>query len=75
MGREYSEAERLMDRLRRMSEDYTTPLGACEAYTELLDALARLEFETYRHIHEEESILYPEALDSFADPQASLSSL
>jgi regulator of cell morphogenesis and NO signaling len=67
MGHEYGETERILARLRRASDDYTPPPGSRKAYIELLNGLAHLELEMYRHIHEEESILFPKALDSFAD--------
>jgi regulator of cell morphogenesis and NO signaling len=54
------------DRLRRMREltnDYTLPEGACPSFTALYAGLEDLERDLHRHIHLENNVLFPTAVE------------
>lgn len=64
---EHEEAGNALGRLRALSDDYTPPEWACERFRSLLDGLATLEADTHRHVHKENSILFPRARRLAAD--------
>ena len=47
--------------LRAMSHDYSPPIEACNTYRALFAGLLDLEEDLHRHIHLENSILFPAA--------------
>jgi regulator of cell morphogenesis and NO signaling len=54
------------DRLRQMREltnDYTLPKGACPSFTALYAGLEDLERDLHRHIHLENNVLFPAAVE------------
>jgi len=54
------------ERLRLMREitgDYTLPEGACPSFTALYAGLQDLERDLHRHIHLENNVLFPAAVD------------
>ena len=54
------------DRLRQMREltnDYTLPEGACPSFTALYAGLEDLERDLHRHIHLENNVLFPTAVE------------
>ena len=53
----------LMQELRHVTGDYTTPPDACISYRTLYDALAAFEKDLHQHIHLENNILFPKASD------------
>jgi regulator of cell morphogenesis and NO signaling len=50
-------------RLRRLTNDYEQPGDACNSYRAMLDRLHTLEVDLHRHVHEENNILFPRALE------------
>ncbi len=58
---EHETAGAALHRLRTLSGDYTPPEWACGSFRSLLDDLAALEADTHRHVHKENSILFPRA--------------
>lgn len=61
METEHEEAGAALEQMRALTQDYIPPTGACNTYRAMLDALAELEEETHRHVHKENSILFPRA--------------
>ena len=52
-----------LEQLRELTDGYTPPDWACNTFRALLDALHELELELHQHIHKENNILFPKALD------------
>ncbi|MEQ1764008.1 MAG: iron-sulfur cluster repair di-iron protein [Pyrinomonadaceae bacterium] len=49
--------------MREITDDYTLPEGACPSYTALYAGLQDLEKDLHRHIHLENNVLFPAAVD------------
>lgn len=49
--------------LRRLTDGYTPPEWACNTYRAMLDLLARLERDMHQHVHKENNVLFPRALE------------
>ncbi len=49
--------------LRRLTGDFTPPRDACPTWRVMLDSLARLERDMHEHVHKENSILFPRAIE------------
>ena len=62
MEREHEVAGSALASLRRLTGGYAAPADACATYRAMIDALAALEADTHRHVHKENSILFPRAL-------------
>lgn len=60
---EHEAAGELLASLRRLGADYVPPEDACMTYRTLLQALAELERDTHVHIHKENNILFPRAVE------------
>lgn len=56
---EHDDAGRLLERLRELTNGYTTPADGCASYHALFDGLAQLEADTHLHIHIENNLLFP----------------
>ena len=52
-----------LKRMRRLSNDYTTPPDACPSFTGLYHRLEELERDLHRHIHLENNVLFPSAVE------------
>lgn len=50
-------------RLRDLTGGYELPAGACPSWRAMLDRLRTLEADTHEHVHEENTILFPRALE------------
>ncbi len=62
MEHEHDSAADALRRLRSLTSDYRLPEDGCNAYAAMLNALQRLEGDLHRHIHKENNILFPRAL-------------
>lgn len=63
MEHEHHNAGDALAKLRSLTDDYTPPEGACNTYRAMLDALAYFERDMHQHIHKEENVLFPRALE------------
>ena len=63
MIREHDDAGDALKRMRELTNDYTPPADACNTYRALFDSLRELEQDMHRHVHKENSILFPKALE------------
>jgi len=63
MEDEHAGAGEALRRLRRLTGDYRVPDDACNAYRGLLEILHRLEVDLHEHIHKENNILFPRAIE------------
>jgi regulator of cell morphogenesis and NO signaling len=58
---EHEHAGMALEAMRRLTEDYTPPPGACNTYRAMLDALKELEADMHQHVHLENNVLFPAA--------------
>lgn len=63
MNQEHDDAGEALCYMRRLTHDYTPPEDACSSFQVLLYSLAQIESEMHQHVHKENNILFPRALD------------
>lgn len=63
MGHEHDEAGEALCTMRQLTHDYTPPEDACSSFKVLLFSLAQIESEMHQHVHKENNILFPRALE------------
>ena len=63
MEHEHDSAGNALRSLREISQGYTAPPDACISYQTLYKALADLEADLHQHIHLENNILFPRAIE------------
>jgi regulator of cell morphogenesis and NO signaling len=63
MEHEHEEAGQALARLRELTGDYAVPGGACNTYRAMLDGLFEFEKDLHEHIHKENNILFPRAIE------------
>lgn len=59
---EHDDAGLALERLRELTDGYVPPKWACRTYRGLLAALAYLERDMHAHVHKENNILFPRAI-------------
>ena len=62
MTSEHDAAGALVAEIRRLSDNYTTPVEACPTYHAYYDGLKEFEQDLHQHIHLENNILFPRAI-------------
>ncbi|MEW6737167.1 MAG: iron-sulfur cluster repair di-iron protein [Acidobacteriota bacterium] len=68
MMQEHETAGKLLMEIRELSNDLTPPPDACNSYRVLYDGLLKLEQDLHLHIHLENNVLFPRAIE--LEPQA-----
>jgi regulator of cell morphogenesis and NO signaling len=63
MMREHDTAGEILRELRALTCDYTVPADACISYQTLYQALENFEQDLHQHIHLENNLLFPRALE------------
>lgn len=63
MTAEHEEVGELLSTMRALTNDYTLPDGACPSFTALYHRLAEFERDIHQHIHLENNILFPRAVE------------
>ena len=63
MVREHDHAGDALVRLRQLTADYVPPAGACNTYRVMLEGLSTLERDMHQHVHKENNILFPRAVE------------
>jgi len=63
MVHEHDSAGNLLRSIGSLSGDYWPPAGACTSYKALYSALAEFEKDLHQHIHLENNILFPRAVE------------
>jgi regulator of cell morphogenesis and NO signaling len=71
MEKEHDHAGDALAILNDSTDGYTPPDWACNTYRAMLDALEKLEADMHQHVHKENNVLFPKAMQL---EQASLSS-
>lgn len=62
MEHEHDQAGDALAILNESTDGYTPPEWACNTYRAMLDSLARLEADMHQHIHKENNVLFPKAI-------------
>ncbi|MFG0328829.1 MAG: iron-sulfur cluster repair di-iron protein [Phycisphaerales bacterium] len=60
---EHENAGSALKTLRRLTGDFEPPVDACTTVRALLDALAELEADMHQHVHKENNVLFPRAIE------------
>lgn len=63
MEAEHTEVAQALAHLRDLTDGFEPPKGACTTFRGLYHGLAELEADTHRHIHLENNVLFPRALE------------
>ncbi len=63
MTQEHDAAGALLADMRRLSDGFTTPPEACPTYHAFYDGLKEFEKDLHQHIHLENNILFPRAIE------------
>jgi regulator of cell morphogenesis and NO signaling len=63
MVHEHDSAGNLLRHMRQLSDGYTPPAAACTSFKTLYWALAEFERDLHQHIHLENNILFPRAVE------------
>ncbi len=70
MEHEHDDAGAALRTLRKASGDYTPPTDACTSFRALYTALSNFEKDLHQHIHLENNVLFPGALQMEASHQS-----
>ncbi len=62
MEAEHDEAGNALAKLRDLTDSFQAPASACASWTAMLAGFAALEQDLHRHIHKENSVLFPRAI-------------
>ena len=60
---DHDDAGELLASIRRLSNNFALPGGACQSYSALYQGLNEFEQDLHRHIHLENNILFPRAVE------------
>ena len=63
MMQEHDAAGDILKTIRKLSRDFEVPPSACLSYQALYDALRELEQDLHQHIHLENNLLFPKAIE------------
>lgn len=63
MMMEHDTAGDLLRKMREITNDYMLPEGACMSYTALFNRLEAFEKDLHQHIHLENNLLFPKAIE------------
>ncbi len=63
MEAEHADAGIALAKLSSLTDGYTPPEWACNTYRALLDGLQRFEVDLHQHVHKENNVLFPRALE------------
>ena len=69
MEQEHDHAGNLLNDIRILSNDYTPPQDACTTYRLSFAALKAFELDLHQHVHLENNILFPKAIETFRELQ------
>jgi|SRR5688572_4036433 len=65
METEHDQAGQLMNEIRQLTANYTPPPDACTTYRLSFAALQAFELDLHQHVHLENNILFPKAIELF----------
>ena len=64
MKADHDNLENLFSEIRKQTRDFTLPEDACKTWHALYEGLKQLEKDTHLHIHKENNILFPMAIEA-----------
>ena len=62
MEEEHTDAGEGLEKIRKLTDNYTVPQDACTSYRLLFDMLEAYENDLHQHVHLENNILFPKAI-------------
>ena len=71
MEREHDGHGDALARIRELTDNFTPPLGACNTFRAALDGLRELEADMHQHVHKENNVLFPRAIELERKPAMS----
>jgi regulator of cell morphogenesis and NO signaling len=63
MENEHAGAGEDMENIRRLTNDFTPPADACQSYRLLYKQLEEFEDDLHQHVHLENNLLFPKAIE------------
>jgi regulator of cell morphogenesis and NO signaling len=63
MELEHDHAGQALERMRELTDGFQPPEWACNTYRAMLDALRVLERDMHHHVHKENNVLFPKAIE------------
>ena len=63
MMQEHDSAGRLIQEIRKLTANFTVPLDACTSFKALYQGLEAFEADLHQHIHLENNLLFPRAIE------------
>ncbi len=60
---EHDSAGEALAQLRELTSGYTVPPDGCNSFRAMMDRLQTMEYDLHRHIHKENSLLFPKVLE------------
>jgi regulator of cell morphogenesis and NO signaling len=66
MMKEHDAAGELVKQIRGLSSEYTPPVDACTSFKALYEGLKEFEADLHQHVHLENNILFPRAVEAEA---------
>jgi len=72
MENEHDHAGSQLNEIRILTNDYTPPQDACTTYRLSFAALQAFELDLHQHVHLENNILFPKAIDMFESLQSTV---
>ena len=72
MEHEHDHAGTQLNEIRVLTNDYTSPQDACTTYRLSFAALQAFEIDLHQHVHLENNILFPKAIEGFKKLQLSM---
>jgi len=72
MEQEHDHAGSLLNDIRILSNDYIPPQDACTTYRLSFAALKAFEMDLHQHVHLENNILFPKAINMFSELQTTV---
>jgi regulator of cell morphogenesis and NO signaling len=72
MEQEHDHAGSLLNDIRILSNDYTPPQDACTTYRLSFAALKAFEMDLHHHVHLENNLLFPKAINMFRELQTTV---
>jgi len=69
MEHEHDHAGNLLDKMDQLTNDFNPPADACTTFRLALAGLKAFEMDLHQHVHLENNILFPKAIELFKNPQ------
>jgi regulator of cell morphogenesis and NO signaling len=70
MELEHQHAGDALSLMSEITDGFSTPPQACNTYRTVMHSLAELESDMYRHVHKENSVLFPRAIAKAAEEES-----